>query len=240
MSAKTPALELRGLNAGYGRGTAIRDLRMTVPSGSTLALLGANGAGKTTTLRTISGLLRPKKGSILLHGTSIGGRSPWEIARMGLGHVPEGRGIFPSLTVAKNLQLTRFAVPGATDGLTDEMATLFPRLVERHSQLAGTLSGGEQQMLAVARVLQRSPGVVLFDELSLGLSPALVRELFDVVDEVRRRGTTVVLVEQFVHEALRLADYVAILARGEMMFFGEAGELAEGDSEEILAGYLGG
>ena len=236
----TLALELQGVTAGYGRATAIRDISFAVPEGACLALLGANGAGKTTTLRTISGLLRPRRGHVLLDGRPITGRPPWAITRLGVGHVPEGRGVVPSLSVAKNLGLGVFSGPIVNGTLSDDVAHLFPRLTERLSQVAGTMSGGEQQMLAVARVLEMKPRVLLLDELSLGLAPVLVHELFNVVRAIHQAGTTVVLVEQFVSKAMELADYVAILAKGQLTFVGEPGELVGRDSDELIAAYMGG
>lgn len=239
MAPVPSALELRNITAGYGRFTALHDLSLCVPAGATLALLGANGAGKSTTLRVTSGLVAPRAGQVLLHGQPVTGLPPWELARKGLGHVPEGRGIFPGLTVERNLALTGYANPGAAPGLSSEVAQLFPRLTERLDQRAGTLSGGEQQMLAVARALETKPSVLLLDELSLGLAPILVQQLFEVIAEIKRGGSTVVLVEQFVGPALRLADLAAILVKGRLVFFGEPGELTHGESGELFASYLG-
>jgi len=232
-------LELQGVSAGYGRVPVLHAVDLQVPAGAALAILGANGAGKTTTLRTISGLLRPTSGRITVDGQRIDGMQPWDVVAAGVGHVPEGRGVFPSLTVTKNLQLVRFARRDAADGLSEEMRHLFPRLAERAGQQAGTMSGGEQQMLAVARVLEMRPRVLLLDELSLGLAPLLVKELFAVIREIRAAGTTIVMVEQFVGDALALADYVAILAKGTVAWFGETAELRSDASNALLSSYLG-
>lgn len=233
------ALELQGVSAGYGRLPVLREIDLHVPAGAALAILGPNGAGKTTTLRTISGLVRPTSGRILLDGERIDGLRPWDVVAAGVGHVPEGRGVFPTLSVTKNLQLVRFARPDAPDGLGDEMRQLFPRLIERAGQQAGTMSGGEQQMLAVARVLEMHPRVLLLDELSLGLAPLLVKELFDVIRQIRSAGTTIVMVEQFVGDALSIADYVAIVVKGTLAWFGETAELRSGTSATLLSSYLG-
>lgn len=237
-SEAVPAVALHGVWAGYGRSMAIRDISLTVPRGATLALLGANGAGKSTVLRVISGLVSPTRGEVELAGEPLPVGAPWNVARAGVGHVPEGRGIFPGLSVARNLALARYATPPEAEH-TFDVLSLFPILGDRPGQLAGTLSGGQQQMLAIARVLAASPSVVLCDELSLGLAPSLVKELFGVVRTISASGTTVILVEQFVSEALELADLVAVLARGRLVFFGEPGELRDGDATDLLDHYMG-
>jgi branched-chain amino acid transport system ATP-binding protein len=225
-------LEVRDLRAGYGRIEVLRGLSFAVPAGSVVALLGANGVGKTTTLRAIAGVVRPTAGSILLDGERIDGRAIDEIARRGVLMVPEGRGIFPGLTVEENLRLAHSSLRGGStwDDFAAEVAEIFPRLTERLSQLAGSMSGGEQQMLAVSRVLAGAPRVVLFDELSMGLAPIVVEDLFATVGAMRDRGITIVLVEQFLTHALSLADVCYVLSRGAVTWAGDASELRDGSA----------
>jgi len=225
-------LEVRDLRAGYGRIEVLRGLSFSVPEGSVVALLGANGVGKTTTLRAIAGVVRPTAGSIRLGDERIDGRPIDEIARRGVLMVPEGRGIFPGLTVEENLRLAHSSLgAGATwDEFSTEVASIFPRLAERFSQQAGSMSGGEQQMLAVSRVLAGDPRVVLFDELSMGLAPMVVDDLFATVAAMRDRGITIVLVEQFLTHALALADVCYVLSRGAVTWAGEASELRDGNA----------
>jgi branched-chain amino acid transport system ATP-binding protein len=234
-----PLLELDRVSAGYGRVRVLHDLTIRVPAGRVVALLGPNGAGKTTTLRCISGTLPIGHGRILLDGRRIDGRQPHEIARAGVLLVPEGRGIFPGLTVRENLEIAARAANGKRGSTTgiDEAVAVFPRLGERIDQVAGTLSGGEQQMLALSRALLGRPRVLLVDEISMGLAPLFVERLFDAIAELRRRGMTIVLVEQYLTHALRLADICYVLAKGRVAFVGEPAELRSG---EMLAGsYLG-
>jgi branched-chain amino acid transport system ATP-binding protein len=233
----TPALELRGVSAGYGRIEVVHDLDLVVPAGSVVALLGPNGAGKTTTLSAIAGTIPLMQGELLLEGQSIGGLSTYERARRGIVLVPEGRSVFPSLSVADNLELV---VRAATnDSLTrnerlGEVWEIFPRLAERRDQRAGTLSGGEQQMLALSRAFLSSARVLLMDEISMGLAPVLVETLFDAVQKLRDRGRTIVLVEQFLTYALQLADICYVLGRGRIRFIGDAGEMREGAGADHL------
>ncbi len=188
---------------------------MVIPEGCIVALIGTNGAGKTTILRTVSGLIRPDTGRILLGGRRIDGRPAHAIARMGALHVPEGRGIFPSLTVLANLSMARATAEPGID-LVARAIELFPPLANRLDQLAGTLSGGEQQMLAMARALVARPRLLMLDEISMGLAPIVVRQLFDAVRSMKASGATVLLVEQYVQAALELADYVYVLDKGRV------------------------
>jgi branched-chain amino acid transport system ATP-binding protein len=231
-----PLLRLRGVEARYGRFVALQNLSLVVPEGSVVALLGPNGAGKTTTLRTISGMLPPAAGEIVFDGMRIDGWPDHRIARAGLAHIPEGRGIFPGLTVRENLLMARTGTRNGRAGL-DRVFALFPVLAERLSQTAGTLSGGEQQMLSLARAVIAEPRLLMVDELSLGLAPRLVAQLFETVRQLRDQGTTILLVEQYVRHALRLADIVVILHKGRMRFIGEPGELAH--DETLVESYLG-
>jgi branched-chain amino acid transport system ATP-binding protein len=232
-----PALELRGVSAGYGRIEVIHDLDLAVPAGSVVALLGPNGAGKTTTLAAIAGTIPMMGGDLLLDGQSIRGLSTYERTRRGVVLVPEGRSVFPSLSVQENLELV---VRAATDDprvraeRLAEVWEIFPRLAERREQRAGTLSGGEQQMLALSRAFLSSARVLLMDEISMGLAPVLVEALFDAVQQLRDRGKTIVLVEQFLTYALRLADICYVLGRGRIRFIGDAGEMRTGAGADYL------
>jgi branched-chain amino acid transport system ATP-binding protein len=227
-------LELRDVTAGYQGHVVLRDVSIKVPDDSVVALLGPNGAGKTTLLRVASGLLEPSSGQLLLDGEDITGASTDELARWGVCHVPEGRGIFPSLSVRDNLRLQ---APGDLDGPTlSAVSAVFPRLAERLDQTAGTMSGGEQQMLALAHAYVASPSMVLLDEVSMGLAPRIVDEIFEYLRDLASRGAALLLVEQYVARALDLADYVYILRKGRIEFAGEPKELG-GDA--ILASYMG-
>jgi len=234
-------LELSGVRAGYGRIEVLHGLDVAVPEGCVVALLGPNGAGKTTALRTVAGALPVRRGSILLDGRRIDGRRPCDIARRGLVLVPEGRGVFGGLSVAENLRIAHRSAPpdvaGSWDEWFDGIVERFPRLGERMDQLAGSLSGGEQQMLSLARALVGSPRVILFDELSMGLAPMVVEMLFEQVARLRDEGRTIVLVEQYVTHALRLADLCYVLAKGRVVWCGEPGELRAGKG--AVAGFLG-
>ena len=227
-------LELRDVTAGYQGHTVLRDVSVKVPDNAVVALLGPNGAGKTTLLRVASGLLLPASGQLRFDGHDVTGSSPDELARRGVCHVPEGRGIFPTLSVRDNLRLQS---PGDfDDDAMASIAAVFPRLVERINQIAGTLSGGEQQMLALARAYLADPAVVLLDEVSMGLAPTIVDMIFDHLKDLAATGTALLLVEQYVARALELADYVYILRKGRIEFAGEPKELG---SDAILASYLG-
>jgi branched-chain amino acid transport system ATP-binding protein len=230
-----PLLRLRGVEARYGRFVALSGVSLIVPEGSVVALLGPNGAGKSTMLRTISGMLAPTQGSITYDGNRIDGLPDYKIARRGLAHIPEGRGIFPGLSVRDNLMMARYGNPNG-NGL-GRVFELFPVLERRKAQTAGTLSGGEQQMLSLARAIVTDPRLLMIDELSLGLAPRLVQQLFDDVRAIREAGTTILLVEQYVRHALRLADIVVILHKGKVRFIGEPGELEH--DETLVESYLG-
>jgi branched-chain amino acid transport system ATP-binding protein len=229
-------LELRNIFAGYDSGLVLRDVNLTVPRSSVVALLGANGAGKSTLLRTASGQLRPAGGQVVLDGKDMTGQRSEKLAARGLCHVPEGRGIFPSLSVAENIRLQ--APPGVDRrrALTRAFEA-FPRLGERAEQRAGTMSGGEQQMLALARAYVCNPKVVLLDEVSMGLAPKVVDEIFVYLRQLASTGISLLVVEQYVSRALDLADYVYILDRGRVTYVGEPSEISE---ETIAHSYLGG
>ena len=234
------SLELRGVHAGYGRIEVLRGVDLDVPAGSVVALLGPNGVGKTTTLRAISGTLPVTSGAIRLDGRRIDGRRPSAIARRGVVLVPEGRGVFPSLSVRDNLRIAHRSAPasaaGPWDAWFEQITARFPALGRRLDQQAGSLSGGEQQMLALSRALVGDPRVVMFDELSMGLAPIVVSELFDRVAALRDEGRTVVLVEQYLTYALRLADLCYILAKGEVVWRGDPGELRHSEAAASLLG----
>lgn len=219
-------LHLRSMEIAYGRQVAVRGFSMSVPSGRSVALLGANGAGKSSVLKAISGLVRPKRGSLWLGAKSLDGLTAHEVASAGVCHIPEGRGVFPSLSVEENL---RVSLRGDTAAL-DEAFERFPVLAERRRQQTGSLSGGEQQMLAVARALRRDYSVLLVDEISLGLAPVIVELLFDFLVELRSQGTAIVIVEQYADQALALADEAYVLRKGELVFRGSAAELRGRDA----------
>ncbi|MDQ3756308.1 MAG: ABC transporter ATP-binding protein, partial [Actinomycetota bacterium] len=236
----TALLEVEGLEVHYGAVQALRGLSFEVNAGEMVALLGANGAGKTTTLRTISGLLAPTAGAIRFDGAEVGGQPAHRLVSRGIAHLPEGRDLFPSLTVEENLRYghwTRRRDRADYRRRLDEAMDHFPRLRERRSQAAGTLSGGEQQMLGVARALMSAPRLLLVDELSLGLAPMIVRQLFDILREVNREGTAVLLVEQFVHMALGNTDRAYVLAKGELALAGRSADLLE--DPNLVSSYLG-
>jgi branched-chain amino acid transport system ATP-binding protein len=221
---------LEGIIAGYAETTVLRGVSLTVPPSSVVALLGPNGAGKTTLLRVASGLLRPTSGRITLDGDDVTHYRPHQLASRGVCHVPEGRGIFPSLTVRENLTLQ------AGQGDMAKAIDAFPRLGERISQTAGTLSGGEQQMLALARAYLAEPKVMLLDEVSMGLAPKIVDEIFEFLHRLVSEGASLLLVEQYVTRALALADYVYLMNRGQIAYRGEPSEL---EDEDVFARYLG-
>ncbi len=228
----TILLEVRGLSVAYGDLSAVEDVDLVVPEGSVVALLGPNGAGKTTTLRAISGTTQTQRGEILLEGRRIDGLAAHRIARLGVCHIPEGRGIFPGLTVEENLLMQ-----GATDEATTRVTKVFPFLAKRGGRRAGTLSGGQQQMLALARALVTDAKLLMFDEPSLGLAPVLVEELYRVIERLRDEGRTILLVEQYVSRAIALAELVTVLAQGRVVFTGEPGEIPH--AGDLLGSYLG-
>ena len=231
-------LEIRDLDVRYGHIQALKGVSLDVAEGEIVALLGANGAGKTTLMRTISGLLRPHAGEVLLRGAPIQRSSADSIVRLGISQVPEGRRVFPTLSVAENLRLGAYtrAVAEAAQTL-EQVWTMFPRLLERREQLAGTLSGGEQQMLVIGRALMARPRLLLLDEPSLGLAPIIVRDIFRSLRQIRQQGMTVLLVEQNARMALKLADRAYVLETGRLRLQGSAAELLA--SPEIQASYLG-
>jgi branched-chain amino acid transport system ATP-binding protein len=224
----------------YGNIAAVKGLSVTVEQGEIVTLLGSNGAGKSTTLRTISGLLRPRKGSVSFEGRRVDHMQAHDVVALGVAQAPEGRRIFPRLTVAENLDLGAYTRRdrAAIAADLENVLELFPRLRERITQKAGTMSGGEQQMLAVARALMARPRLLLLDEPSMGLAPVLVDLIFDTIARIREQGTTVLLVEQNALAALRVADRAYVLESGSMKLAGPAVELAR--NEEIVKAYLGG
>jgi branched-chain amino acid transport system ATP-binding protein len=234
-----PLLELRGVDVFYGRVQALREISVRVGRGEIVALIGSNGAGKTTTLRTISGLVRPTKGEVVFDGQPIHRIGAEQVARRGIGHAPEGRRLFSRMTVRENLEMGAFSRRD-TRGLRedyDRVYTLFPRLRERRGQLAGSLSGGEQQMVAIGRALMSRPRLLLLDEPSLGLSPILVDAIFQVVREINEAGTTVLLIEQNALLALQTASRAYVLETGSIVTSGPARDML--DSPEVQRAYLG-
>jgi branched-chain amino acid transport system ATP-binding protein len=229
-----PVLELRGVVAGYGATTVLRGVSAAVAPCGVLAILGPNGAGKTTMLRVASGVLRPSSGRVLIDGVDVTRRKPGSRVRLGLCHIPDPRGIFPTLTVRENL-LLQGPRRRAAERIGLALET-FPRLQQRLGQAAGTLSGGEQQMLAVARAYVQAPRVVLLDEVSMGLAPNLVEEIFGYLRRLSEQGVALVIVEQFVHRALAMAGSVLVLARGRVGLSAAAGTVGE---EEIFEAYAG-
>lgn len=233
-------LELENIHASYGAITAVRGVSLNVQEGELVALIGVNGAGKSTLLSTIAGVMRPTQGSIRFQGVSILGRSPEEIIRKGIAMVPEGRDIFSSLTVEENLRLGAFIRRNRQEfeNDLDGVFRLFPILKERFRQLGGTLSGGEQQQLAIARALMSHPKLLMLDEPSLGLAPALVDQIFELVKELHQRGTTILLVEQNVDRTLEIADRAYLLHTGRVQVSGTPQELRH--RVDIESVYLGG
>jgi branched-chain amino acid transport system ATP-binding protein len=229
-----PILELIDVHAAYGRIEVLRGVDLAVPRGAVLALLGANGAGKTTLLRVISGLMPLTAGDIHLGGMHVTNATPDELTRAGLTMVPEGRGVFPNLTVEENLWLSSYSGSQVEKILTDAYSR-FPRLKERRRQLAGSLSGGEQQMLSLARALASDPALLLLDELSMGLAPLIVESLYDTVAEIAEQGVSILVVEQFAKSALRVADYAAVMHGGRIVERGEPDEV-EGKLNELYFG----
>ena len=227
-------LRLSNIDAGYGDTQVLRNVSINVPAASTVALLGPNGAGKTTLLRVASGLLRPTSGSMTIDGAEVSGYSPHKLVSRGLCHVPEGRGVFPNLTVRDNLLVQ--SVRGQESAAVERAVTAFPRLGQRLNQRAGTMSGGEQQMLAMARTYVQRPSIVLLDEVSMGLAPKIVDEIFEFLARLAAEGVSLLLVEQYVTRALAAADYVYLLSRGKIVFAGEPSELSD---EAVFASYVG-
>jgi branched-chain amino acid transport system ATP-binding protein len=231
-------LEIADLNVRYGAVEALRDVSIKVGPGSLVAILGANGAGKSTLLRTISGVVGAASGRIALLGKAIGGLTPEEIVRRGVSHVPEGRGIFPDLTVKENLMIGAYARRG--ESLTADygkVMQMFPPIARRERQFGYTLSGGEQQMLAIGRALMAAPRLLLADELSLGLAPIIVKQVFAKLDEVRKAGITVLVVEQNARLAMKFADYLYVLKYGRVVMEGSRAEFER--STDLVDAYLG-
>jgi branched-chain amino acid transport system ATP-binding protein len=232
-------LSLENVHSYYGRIHALQGISLTVEEGEIVTLIGANGAGKSTTLRTISGLIHPKQGQITLKGQDISHMAPHLIVNAGVGHVPEGRGIFPKLTVKENLEIGAFVVddPVEVERRMEFAFELFPRLKERVSQKGGTLSGGEQQMLATARGLMLNPHILMLDEPSMGLSPVLVELIFDIIKQMNERGTTILLVEQNALMALSIAHRGYVLQTGQIVLSDTAANLKQ--NEMVKKAYLG-
>jgi branched-chain amino acid transport system ATP-binding protein len=237
-------LSISNLHAAYGKVEVLHGISLDVPKGKLVTLIGSNGAGKTTTMRAISGMIKPKGGKVTLGGKDITGVDSHKIARAGLAHSPEGRRVFASMTVADNLLLgafprfTRARPKGDIKHDLEKALELFPRLKERQGQLAGTLSGGEQQMLAMARAVMLNPEVVLLDEPSMGLAPILVEEVFRIIQRLKSEGVTMLLVEQFAAAALNVADYGYVLENGSISVHGPAESLKT--DPKVIAAYLGG
>ena len=234
-------LEVDGLCVNYGRIEAIRDVSFSVEEGSVVTLIGANGAGKTTTLKTLSGLRKVRAGAVLFQGKDITHMPPHERVPLGISQSPEGRRVFPGMSVLENLDMGAFsradrAKTRAAD--LERVFTLFPRLQERRDQAAGTMSGGEQQMLAMGRALMSRPKLILRDEPSMGLAPKLIQQIFSIVNDIREQGTTILLVEQNAMQALKIADRAYILETGEVVREGSGDDLVADDS--VRAAYLGG
>jgi branched-chain amino acid transport system ATP-binding protein len=230
-----PILEVIDLHAAYGRIEVLRGVDLRVPRGAVVALLGPNGAGKSTLLKVVSGQMEQTSGDIHMAGVHVTGAKPDELARLGLTTIPEGRSVFPNLSVEENLQLMSYAgVPAAQ--VLDTAYSYFPRLHERRYQLAGTLSGGEQQMLALTRALTSDPALLLLDELSMGLAPLIVEELYETVGQIARSGVSILVVEQFARTALRIADYAAVMTGGRVVATGEPDEIGAIMADVILGG----
>jgi branched-chain amino acid transport system ATP-binding protein len=237
-AARGPALlELRDLRVFYGAIEALKGVSLTVGEGEVVALLGANGAGKSTTLKAASGMLGPRSGEVLLRGERVDGIPSHELVRFGIGHVPEGRRVFPRMTVLENLQMGAFRLRRPDPADLDRVFTLFPVLAARRKQVGGTLSGGEQQMLAIGRALMGKPELLLLDEPSMGLAPLIVQQIFEILKEINVQGTTLLLVEQNAAQALQLADRGYVLETGSVVMADEASALLS--DPRVRAAYLG-
>lgn len=232
-------LKVDNINVYYGNIHAVKDISFEVDQGEIVTLIGANGAGKSTTLKTISGLLKPKTGDILYKGSSIKGMRAHKIVEAGLAHVPEGRHVFLHMTVEENLDMGAYTQPASTIAPNKEKVfELFPRLKERRKQLAGTMSGGEQQMLAIGRALMSQPRLLLLDEPSLGLAPIIIQQIFDTIQQLREQGMTIFLVEQNANQALKLADRGYVLENGHVVLEDTGDALLA--NEAVRSAYLGG
>lgn len=230
-------LEVKNLHVSYGGIQAVKDISFDVPKGEVVTLIGANGAGKSSTLRSIVGLVKPERGSIQFEGTELGGLSTDQIVSKGITLVPEGRRVFPDLTVLENLKIGAYMRKDSLDEDLKWVHDLFPRLKERSWQLAGTLSGGEQQMLAIGRALMSKPDLIMMDEPSLGLAPIIVQGVFDIIHEINKQGVTILLVEQNANMALKAANKGYVMETGRITLTGTGMELLE--NEEVKAAYLG-
>jgi branched-chain amino acid transport system ATP-binding protein len=231
-------LEIEAIAVHYGKIAALKDVTLSVDEGEIVALIGANGAGKTTTLKTISGLRPLSSGRIVFEGEDISRMPGHKRVTAGIGQAPEGRGVFPGMTVQENLLMGCYTRKGNVTKELDEVYELFPRLAERKTQFGGTMSGGEQQMIAIGRALMTNPRVLLLDEPSMGLAPILVQQIFDIIKEINNRGTTVLLVEQNAQQALQLAHRAYVLETGRVVKSAEASLLL--DDPQVRAAYLGG
>lgn len=233
-------LKVNDIDVFYGNIQALKGMSLEINEGEIVTLIGANGAGKSTLLKTISGLLKPKKGDVLFNGSSIAGKPVQSIVKMGISHVPEGRRVFANMSIEENLELGAFLRKDKNGIKQDfeKVYELFPRLMERKKQLSGTLSGGEQQMLAMGRALMARPRLLLMDEPSMGLAPILVKQIFSIIEEINQTGTTILLVEQNANLALSIANRAYVVETGRIVLSGNASELNA--SEEIKTAYLGG
>jgi branched-chain amino acid transport system ATP-binding protein len=230
-----PGITVSGVRAAYGRIEVLHGVDLVVPPGSVFALLGPNGAGKSTLLKVVSGRMRPSAGEVLIGDQAVGKRSPEKLTKAGMCAIPEGRGVFPNLTVRENLAIWTYRGGVSAKDVEDKTYAAFPRLKERRKQMAGTLSGGEQQMLAISRALVTDPSVLLLDELSMGLAPLIVSELYELVASLASRGMTVLLVEQFVTTALSVATRAAIMVHGRVQQEGTPREMADAALHVYLA-----
>jgi branched-chain amino acid transport system ATP-binding protein len=230
-----PLLELEGVRAGYGGIEILHGVDLEIAPGQVVALLGPNGAGKSTTVKVCSGLVRPTAGALRVAGTDVTGATSDQLARLGVCTIPEGRGVFPNLTVRENLWVAT-GLGTKRDELEQRAFAQFPRLADRREQLAGTLSGGEQQMLAMSRALATDPAVLLFDELSMGLAPLIVTQLYEIVEQLAESGVSILLVEQFASAVLGIADVAAIMVHGEITSIGTPSDI----EAELSSAYLGG
>ena len=230
-----PILETIDIHAAYGRIEVLRGVNLRVPKGAVVALLGPNGAGKSTFLKVISGQMQPTAGDIHLAGVSVHNARPEKLAQLGLTTIPEGRSVFPNLTVEENLRLMSYAGVAASSVL-DTAYSYFPRLHERRLQYAGTMSGGEQQMLALARALTSDPALLLLDELSMGLAPLIVEELYETVGRIAESGVSILVVEQFARTALKIADHAAVMAGGRIVAEGDPDEIRDVVTDVVMGG----
>jgi branched-chain amino acid transport system ATP-binding protein len=234
--ALAPALELIDVTASYGRIQVLHGVSLIVPSGTVFALLGPNGAGKSTTLKVASGRMTPTAGCVHIAGTHVNGADTQKLVRAGVCSIPEGRGIFPNLTVTENLRMMTYRGRVSTSQIEEQAYARFPKLGQRRTQLAGTMSGGEQQMLAMARALTTDPSLLLLDEISMGLAPLIVSELYELVGQLAAEGISILVVEQFARTALAIADYAAIMLHGRITRVGQPQDI----NDEVSAAYLGG